>query len=80
MFYKWLRAVRAEVARIGNGDMRGLQVGLEALCGESASKRVFKAIGLETKQIRDSGALRVGATGLLGGVGTKVVAHNFFGK
>lgn len=80
MFYKWLRAVRAEVARIGNGDMRGLQMGLEALCGERASKRVFEAIGRETKLVRDNGALKVGATGLLGSVGTKVAAHNFFGK
>lgn len=80
MFYKWVEAVRAEVARIGNGDMRGLQVGLEALCGEKVSKRVFETIGRETKQIRDNGALKVGATGLLGSVGTKVAAHNFFGK
>ena len=80
MFYKWLRSVGAEVARIANGDMRGLQVGLEALCGERTSKRVFEAVGRETKQIRDNGALKVGVTGLLGGVGTKVAAHHFFGK
>ena len=80
LFYKWAEAIRAEVARIGSGDMRGLQVGLEALCGERASKRVFEAVGRETKQNRDNGALKVGATGLLGGVGTKVAAHNFFGK
>jgi hypothetical protein len=80
MFYRWLRSVREEVVRIGNGDMRGLQVGLEALCGERASKRVFEAVGRETKLIRDSGALKVGATGLLGSVGTKVAAHNFHGK
>ena len=80
MFYNWTHAVRAEVERIGNGDLRGLQEGLEALCGERASKRVFEAVGRETKQIRDNGALKVGATGVLGSVGTKVAAHNFHGN
>lgn len=80
MFYKWMEAVQTEVARIENGDLRGLQVGLETLCGEKTAKRVFEAIGRETKQMRESGVLKVGSTGLLGTIGTSVQAHNFHGN
>ena len=79
-FEKWLAATRNFADDLSKGTMEGLQVGLESMCGRNASLQVFEAIGEETKKMRDSGTLKVGATGLLGTIGTSVQAHNFYGE
>ena len=80
MFYKWVDAVRTSVAHMSAGDLKESQIGLESLCGQKETKRVFEAVGREMKQMRDDGMLRMGSTGLIGSVGTKVAAHNFHGE
>ena len=50
--------------------------------GEKVSKASFKAVGTQTLEQRKAGILTSAAgTATLGtGAGTKVAAHNFFGR
>lgn len=80
MFFKWLYAVQKTVDNIGRGGLMELKNSIETLCGKTPTKHVFESIGRDTKLMRDEGALHMGTTGILSGVGTKVAAHNFYGK
>jgi len=80
MFFDWLESVRSTVLRLADDAQTGSKAGFEALCGKNVIQRVYESVGQETKQKREAGTLRMGATGLLGSVGTKVQGHTFHGK
>ncbi len=84
-FYKWVNKLQADVDRLiaaaGQG-LNKLQALFEELFGEKISKASFKAYGDQILEQRKAGKLTAaaGAATLGSGIGTKVAAHNFFGK
>lgn len=84
-FYKWVNKLQADVFRLIAAAGQGLdklQALFEELFGEKVSKASFKAYGDQILEQRKAGKLTAAAgTAMLGtGVGTKVAAHNFYGK
>lgn len=84
-FYKWVSKLQVDVDRLmaaaGHG-LDKLQALFEELFGEKVSKASFKAYGDMILAQRKAGNLTAasGAATLGAGAGTKVAAHNFFGK
>lgn len=84
-FYKWVNKLQADVDRLIAAAGQGLdklQTLFEELFGEKVSKASFKAYGNQILEQRKAGKLTAaaGAATLGTGAGTKVAAHNFFGK
>lgn len=84
-FNKWVNKLQADVdeliAAAGQGQDKLYSI-FEAMFGEKVSKASFKAVGTQTLEQRKAGILTSAAgTATLGtGAGTKVAAHNFFGR
>lgn len=84
-FYKWVNKLQADVDKLmasaGQGQDK-LYAVFETMFGEKVSKASFTAMGAKTLEQRKAGILTstAGAATLGTGAGTKVAAHNFFGK
>ena len=84
-FYKWVNKLQADIERLIMSAGKGLdvlQTFFEELFGEKVSKASFKAYGNQILEQRKAGKLTAAAgfatLGTAGG--TKVAAHNFYGK
>jgi hypothetical protein len=77
-FFKWMRKVKSDLDNIINA--RGLQLreNIGSMFGDDFSRRLFNRITEQHKAEVAKSAIKVGATGLLGGVGKTVNATNTF--
>lgn len=84
-FYMWVGKLQRDVNRLIEAAGQGLdklQLLFEELFGEKVSKSSFKAYGDQILEQRKAGKLlaSAGAATLGTSCGTKVAAHNFYGK
>ena len=83
-FYLWLDKLEEDLNRLFNNIGQGQNVLFESfsdMYGDKVSRKVFSNIAEKQNLLRENGTLKMAVgTGLLGSIGTKVQAHNFFGK
>jgi hypothetical protein len=83
-FFAWRRSINAALDDAVGLQGKGLKIIAERLYGEfgeSPIKRAYEKYALENTQRRETGALRMGSTGLLTtGSGTLVRNHTFHGR
>ncbi len=80
-FFKWVERLKRDLENILSITGVRLQNKIADSFGTSAANRAFTVITEKTKNDVRSGILKVGATAMLGSVGSKVNASNsFYGK
>ena len=82
-FYKWLYKLQNDVALLESTFGKGLpqtKIVLDDMFGESISTKTYDTYSKSLLEDRKSGNMRMASTGVLGSIGTKVAAHNFYGS
>lgn len=82
-FNKWIAKLRQDIyllkSSVGQG-IQNLKQPFAQSFGETISQKAFSNYAEGIRQTRESGNLKMAATGVLGSIGTQVKAHNFHGE
>lgn len=82
-FYKWLEKLQKDVELLESSFGKGLpkiKKVLDDMFGESVSTKTYDTYSRSLLESRKSGSMRMASTGVLGSIGTKLAAHNFYGS
>jgi hypothetical protein len=79
-FFEWIQAAQFDFGSLGaDSGLDRIIEKIGAALGEEPTGRAAKRLGKGMSEKRDSGRLKVGATGLLGATGIAVPRHTFHG-
>lgn len=80
-FFTWLKAVKEDIGKASQERSYRIQEALEKPFGKELISKAYSSYGNLKREERESGNLYMAPkTGMLGGVGTVVTNHKFFGN